>query len=186
MNIFYNRMLRNRSAKASTRSISISRRTPSLGKQHQAHPDARRHDRARGHVEEPVRQQPLLLHRVRGRHPLNLQRRFEGAETDSEFVESTACRGLPERGRPARSCGGARLQALQHSNVFLESGKGKSLKNSNIARRLTSMTIEDAAAKFFSRTANLVGNAIGRSQSAITQGDPRPAGVHAQTLGWAT
>lgn len=74
----------------------------------------------------------------------NLQRRFES--TDSEFVKHRLSAYLSESS--CEKCGRARLRPAA-LNVFLESGKGKSLKRSNI-HDVTSMTIEDAA-DFFSR-----------------------------------
>jgi len=72
----------------------------------------------------------------------NLQRRFES--TDSEFVKHRLSAYLSES--PCETCGKARLRPAA-LNVFLESGKGKKLTQSNI-HDVTSMTIEDAAAFF--------------------------------------
>ena len=74
----------------------------------------------------------------------NLQRRFES--TDSEFVKHRLSAYLSESS--CEQCGRARLRPAA-LNVFLESGKGKSLKRSNI-HDVTSMTIEDAAEFFTS------------------------------------
>ena len=74
----------------------------------------------------------------------NLQRRFES--TDSEFVKHRLSNYLSESS--CEKCGRARLRPAA-LNVFLESGKGKSLKRSNI-HDVTSMTIEDAS-EFFSK-----------------------------------
>lgn len=74
----------------------------------------------------------------------NLQRRFES--TDSEFVKHRLSAYLSES--PCETCGRARLRPAA-LNVFLESGKGKKLTQSNI-HDVTSMTIEDAA-DFFGR-----------------------------------
>ena len=74
----------------------------------------------------------------------NLQRRFES--TDSEFVKHRLSAYLSES--PCETCGRARLRPAA-LNVFLESGKGKRLKQSNI-HDVTSMTIEEAADFFAS------------------------------------
>ncbi|MFK7790180.1 MAG: excinuclease ABC subunit UvrA, partial [Phycisphaeraceae bacterium] len=74
----------------------------------------------------------------------NLQRRFES--TDSEFVKHRLSNYLSESS--CEKCGRARLRPAA-LNVFLESGKGKTLKRSNI-HDVTSMTIEDAAEFFAS------------------------------------
>jgi excinuclease ABC subunit A len=74
----------------------------------------------------------------------NLQRRFES--TDSEFVKQRLSAYLSESS--CETCGRARLRPAA-LNVFLESGKGKQLKRSNI-HDVTSMTIEDAATFFAS------------------------------------
>ncbi|MFN3167330.1 MAG: excinuclease ABC subunit UvrA [Phycisphaeraceae bacterium] len=74
----------------------------------------------------------------------NLQRRFES--TDSEFVKHRLSNYLSESS--CEKCGRARLRPAA-LNVFLESGKGKRLKQSNI-HDVVSMTIEEAA-EFFSR-----------------------------------
>ncbi|MGB0767660.1 MAG: excinuclease ABC subunit UvrA [Phycisphaeraceae bacterium] len=74
----------------------------------------------------------------------NLQRRFES--TDSEFVKHRLSNYLSESS--CETCGRARLRPAA-LNVFLESGKGKRLKQSNI-HDVTSMTIEDAAEFFAS------------------------------------
>jgi len=74
----------------------------------------------------------------------NLQRRFES--TDSEFVKHRLSNYLSES--PCEDCAGARLRPAA-LNVFLESGKGKKLTQSNINDVVT-MTIEEAA-DFFSR-----------------------------------
>ncbi|MBX2851735.1 MAG: excinuclease ABC subunit A, partial [Phycisphaeraceae bacterium] len=74
----------------------------------------------------------------------NLQRRFES--TDSEFVKHRLSAYLSESS--CEKCGRARLRPAA-LNVFLESGKGRSLKRSNI-HDVTSMTIEEAADFFAS------------------------------------
>jgi excinuclease ABC subunit A len=74
----------------------------------------------------------------------NLQRRFES--TDSEFVKHRLSNYLSESS--CEKCGRARLRPAA-LNVFLESGTGKRLKQSNI-HDVTSMTIEDAAEFFAS------------------------------------
>ena len=73
----------------------------------------------------------------------NLQRRFES--TDSEFVKHRLSNYLSESS--CEACGRARLRPAA-LNVFLESGKGKKVKQYNIDD-VTSMTIEEAA-DFFS------------------------------------
>lgn len=84
----------------------------------------------------------------------NLQRRFE--TTDSEFVKQRLSAYLSES--PCEACGGARLRPAA-LNVFLESGKGKTLRRSNI-HDVTSMTIEDAAEFFASLKLSKEGSQI--------------------------
>jgi len=86
----------------------------------------------------------------------NLQRRFES--TDSEFVKHRLSNYLSESS--CERCGRARLRPAA-LNVFLESGKGKRLRQSNI-HDVTSMTIEEAA-DFFSRLR------LGREQTQIAE-----------------
>ena len=84
----------------------------------------------------------------------NLQRRFE--TTDSEFVKHRLSAYLSESS--CEQCGRARLRPAA-LNVFLESGKGKSLKRSNI-HDVTSMTIEEAADFFASLKLSKEGSQI--------------------------
>ncbi len=130
MNIFYNRLI-----KKFCKEFKVSADTPykSLGKPIKRmlmHGTSERDEKKYGTAFEGVIP--------------NLQRRFE--TTDSEFVKHRLSAYLSESS--CETCGRARLRPAA-LNVFLESGKGKSLKRSNI-HDVVSMTIEEAA-DFFSR-----------------------------------